>query len=227
MRLSFLGHSCFHLATEQGELLFDPYLSGNPLAAAKADQITADAILVSHGHSDHLGDAIPISKRLGVPIVAAFELAIYCEQKGANTHAMHIGGDYTFPFGWVKLTPAWHGSSVLEGERIIYTGQPCGFLIKSGGQTVYFAGDTGLFGDMELLGDLYDIDLALLPIGGNFVMGIEDAARAAKMLRPQVVVPMHYDTFDLIKQDPEELAQRLQALKIDCRILQPGEATTI
>ncbi|NLJ25196.1 MAG: metal-dependent hydrolase [Firmicutes bacterium] len=227
MRLTFLGHACFHLRTKQGGLLFDPYLTGNPLAAAKAEEVTADAILVSHGHSDHLGDAISISKRLDIPIIAPFELALYCEGQGAQTHAMHIGGDYAFPFGWVKLTPAWHGSSVLEDDTIIYTGQPCGFLVRTGEKTVYFAGDTGLFGDMELLGDLYDIDLALLPIGGNFVMGIEDAARAAKMLRAKVVVPMHYNTFELIRQDPAEFAERLQVLRIDCRILEPGEATEI
>ncbi len=227
VRLTFLGHACFHIKSEQGEFLFDPYLTGNPKAAKKAQDVTADAILVSHGHSDHLGDAISISKRLSIPIIAAFELAIYCQQQGARTHAMHIGGDYTFPFGWVKLTPAWHGSSVLEEEKIVYTGQPCGFLVRSGGKTVYFAGDTGLFGDMRLLGDMYDIDAAMLPIGGNFVMGIEDAARAAKMIRPRVVVPMHYDTFQLIEQEPKEFARLVQAEGIECRILQPGEATDI
>ena len=227
MKLTFLGHACFHLQTEQGEILFDPYLTGNPQASITAEQVTADALLVSHGHGDHLGDGIEISRRLDIPIVAAFELALYCEKQGANTHAMHIGGDYTFPFGWVKLTPAWHGSSVEENGEIIYTGQPAGFLVQSGGKTAYFAGDTGLFGDMKLLGDMYDIDVAMLPIGGNFVMGIEDAARAAKMLRAKTVIPMHYNTFPLIKQDPQEFAQRLQALRIDCPILASGESVEI
>ena len=179
-----------------------------------------------HGHSTTWGCDIYI-QTASQPIVAAFELAIYCEQQGAKTHAMHIGGDHSFPFGWVKLTPAWHGSSVIEGEEIIYAGQPCGFLVRSGGKVAYFAGDTGLFGDMELLGDMYEIDVAMLPIGGNFVMGIEDAARAAKMLRPRVVVPMHYNTFELIKQDPEEVVQRLQALRIDCHILHPVKLLNI
>ncbi len=227
MQLTFFGHACFHLETGQGEILFDPFLTGNPMAAKTAQEVTADALLISHGHGDHLGDGIGISKRLGIPIVATFELALYCEKQGAKTHAMHIGGDYTFPFGWVKLTPAWHGSSVEADGEIIYTGQPCGFLVQAGGKTAYFAGDTGLFGDMQLLGDMYDIDVAMLPIGGNFVMGIEDAVRAAKMLRAKTVIPMHYNTFDLIKQDPEEFARRLQALRIDCRVLNPGESVEI
>lgn len=227
MRLTFLGHACFHLATEQGEILFDPYLTGNPQASMTADEVTADALLISHGHGDHLGDGIEISKRLNIPIIAAFELALYCEKHGAKTHAMHIGGDHAFPFGWVKLTPAFHGSSVEENGQTIYSGQPAGFVVQAGGKTAYFAGDTGLFGDMKLLGDMYDIDVAMLPIGGNFVMGIEDAVRAAKMLRAKTVIPMHYNTFPLIKQEPEEFAQRLQALRINCQILASGESVKI
>ncbi|NLK09076.1 MAG: metal-dependent hydrolase [Firmicutes bacterium] len=227
MKVTFLGHACFHLQTKQGEILFDPYLTGNPQAAVGAEEVNADAILVSHGHGDHLGDAIEISKRLEIPIVAPFELALFCEAQKATTHPMHIGGDYSFPFGWVKLTPAFHGSSVEHKGEIIYTGQPAGFVVKAGDKTAYFAGDTGLFGDMQLLGDMYDIDVAMLPIGGNFVMGIDDAVRAAKMLRAQTVIPMHYNTFPLIKQDPQEFARRLEALRIKCAVLNSGESIEI
>lgn len=227
MKLQFLGHACFHLETDEGQVIFDPYLSGNPQAAMGPETVKADGILVSHGHSDHLGDAIAISRRLGAPIIAPFELATYCAQRGAKIHPMHIGGAHRFPFGWVKLTPAWHGSAVIEGKNIIPTGNPCGFLVQMSGQTAYFAGDTGLFGDMKLLGDAHEIDVAMLPIGDNFVMGIEDAVKAARLLQPRVVVPMHYNTFDLIRQDPRDFARRLESLQIECRILQPGETTEI
>lgn len=222
MRVSYHGHSCFELESGSGRVIIDPFLSGNPLSDIKPAQVQVDAILVSHGHGDHLGDAIDISKGTGAVIIAPNELAVYCASKGANTHPLHIGGSHLFPFGRVKLTQAWHGSAVDEGKNLITTGTPCGFLLEMDNFVTYHAGDTGLFGDMKLLGELYSIDLALLPIGDNFTMGIEDAVIATGMLMPKAVIPMHYNTFALIKQDPELFAGKVTKYSKPY-ILKPGE----
>ncbi|HZW81968.1 MAG TPA: metal-dependent hydrolase [Candidatus Deferrimicrobium sp.] len=226
MQVHFHGHACFTLSGKQGRLIIDPFLTGNPVADINAATVAVDGILVSHGHRDHLGDAVEISRANQATIIAPFELAYYCEQKGAPTHGMHIGGSHKFPFADVKLTQALHGSAVTEDNRIIYTGNPCGFLITLDGVLIYHAGDTGLFGDMELLGDLNQIDLALLPIGDNYVMGIQDAVIATKMLKAKSVIPMHYNTFDLIKQDAKEFAKGVEGF---CKpiILEPGNTIEI
>lgn len=222
VRVSYHGHSCFELESASGKVIIDPFLTGNPLADIKPEQVKVDAILVSHGHGDHLGDALAIAKANGGLIIAPNELAVYCQRKGAKSHPMHIGGSYRFPFGTVKLTQAWHGSAVTEGETLVMTGNPCGFMLTMDNFVVYHAGDTGLFGDMKLLGELYSIDLALLPIGDNYTMGIDDAVVAVSMLKPKTVVPMHYNTFPVIKQDPEVFAEKA-AKYSKPYILKPGE----
>lgn len=225
MKITFLGHACFLLEGSK-RIIIDPFLTGNPLATKTPDEVEADYILVSHGHGDHIGDAITISQKTNAPIIAPFELATFCERKGATVHPMHIGGAFNFENVKVKLTPAWHGSAFIDDEGINYTGTPCGFLVWMDGECVYHAGDTGLFGDMkEVIGNYHKIDVALLPIGDNFVMGPEDAVIASKWLKAGTVIPMHYNTWPIIEQKDIEF-QKLVESKTDskCTILKPDQS---
>ncbi|MFP3904380.1 MAG: metal-dependent hydrolase [Armatimonadota bacterium] len=223
MQLEALGHACFVLSHEGHSVIFDPWLAENPEASTAPEDVDVDAILVSHGHSDHLGDAIPIAKRLGAPIIGTYELCMYCQRHGASVEPMHIGGGRQFDFGHVKLTLALHGGGVIEDDHIEYTGPPCGFLVTMGDQTLYYAADTGLFGDMRLIGQHNDLDAAVLPIGDNFTMGPEDAFRAAEMLEVPVVVPMHFSAFEVIQQDVVAFAAGLDELGIRPLVLHPGD----
>jgi len=222
-KLKALGHACFVLSGKEHSVIFDPWLAENPEAVCGPEDVKVDAILVSHGHSDHLGDAIPISKRLGVPIVAPYELAMYCARFGCLTAPMHVGGGRQFGFGHVKLTPALHGSAVVEQDHIEYTGMPCGFVVTMDGRAVYYAADTGLFSDMKLIGELDDLRAAVLPIGDNFTMGPQDALKAAQMLQADFIVPMHYSAFDVIAQDVNRFADEARKLSLNCVILRPGD----
>ncbi len=231
VKATFLGHACVLVETEQHAVVIDPFLTGNPKAATKPEDLRVSAVIVTHGHGDHLGDAVDIARRNNCPIIGVFELATYCQQKGApQVHPLHIGGSYSFPFGRVKLVPAWHGSAFIEQDgTIVYTGNPAGVLLFMDGKTIYHAGDTGLFGDMQLIGQRHPIDLAFLPIGGNFTMDIDDAVEATKLLSPKVVVPMHYGTFPVIEADPQEFAAKVQQVcpSVTVRILAPGESLTL
>lgn len=221
VKVTWLGHACFTLDDGTHRIIIDPFLTGNPVAKTNPEEVRVDAVLVTHGHSDHLGDAVAIAKQCDAPIIAPFELAKYCEKQGAKIHPMHIGGSHGFAFGKVKLTIAHHGSAFV-GEEAEYTGNPCGFLVTMAGKTIYHAGDTGIFSDMKLIGELTPIDLALLPIGDNFTMGPEDARIAAGFLKTKQVIPMHYNTFELIAQDGDAF---VQSLPEGCRgtVLQVGE----
>ncbi|HLC18129.1 MAG TPA: metal-dependent hydrolase [Thermodesulfobacteriota bacterium] len=223
MKLIYQGHSCFILEEGGKSVIIDPFLKGNPFARIKPEDVKVDAVLVTHGHGDHLGDAIEISKKNKAPVIGTFELVNYCISKGATGHHMHIGGAHDFPFGRVKLTIAFHGSTTEEGP----VGNPCGFLVTMGGKTVYHAGDTALFSDMSLIGETCPVDCALLPIGDNFTMGVEDAVRAVGMLKPGIAVPMHYNTFDVIRKDPEDFRKGLKGSAAKVRILAPGESLEI
>jgi L-ascorbate metabolism protein UlaG (beta-lactamase superfamily) len=186
--------------------------------------VAADWILVSHGHSDHFSDCIPLARRTGAKVVSTFELVAFCREHGVDGHGMNIGGAHTFPFGSVKLTPAIHTGSVDGDESGAYTTDCCGFLVELDGVRLYHSGDTALTMDMRLLEGR--VDVALLPIGDNFTMGPEDAARAVEFIRPRVVIPIHYDTWELIAQDPE----RFRALVGDrarVEILRPGETYSL
>lgn len=221
--LTFLGHACFLIDDGKNKLLIDPFITGNPVAKVSAGDLSADFILLTHGHGDHLGDAIDIATRCGAMIISNFELATYCSQKGVEkTAGLHIGGGADFPFGSLKLTIAHHGSTL--GSELAYGGNPLGFIIRMAGHVIYHAGDTGLFLDMKLIGEMDAIDLALLPIGGYFTMDANDAVKAVEFLKPKKVVPMHYGTFDIIKADPHEFADKVKPLGVECIILGPGES---
>ncbi len=222
LKATFLGHSCVMATDGKYNIIIDPFLTGNPQATIKASDVKVDFILVTHGHGDHLGDAVDISKRNKATIIAPNELAAYISKSGAQVHNMHIGGARNFPFGRVKLTIAHHGSAA--GEDLFYTGVPCGFLVTMGGKTMYHSGDTGLFYDMKLIGEMNQIDLAFLPIGDNFTMGIDDAVKAVEFLRPKKVVPIHYKTWPVIDTEPEEFAAKLKNSPSKVIIIKPGES---
>jgi L-ascorbate metabolism protein UlaG (beta-lactamase superfamily) len=208
--------------------MIDPFLSDSPTADIKPEEVDVDFILLTHGHGDHVGDAIEIGKRTGALLIAPYELASYCGAQGLEVHPMHIGGGYDFPWGRVQLTIAHHGSALVEDNgNTIYLGNPCGFLLKVEEKIIYFAGDTGLFLDMKLIGDRNRIDLALLPIGDNFTMGIEDAITAAEYLKPKVAIPMHYGTWELIDTDPQAFADGAEKVGVKAVILEVGESYTL
>ena len=216
IEVRYLGHSCFLINTPKAKILIDPFLTGNPMAAVKAEDVECDFILVSHAHIDHYGDAVVIAKRTEATIIASYEVALHAGGQGAKVYPMGCGGGRDFPFGRVQLTIAHHTSSVDGPNGVVSVGAPVGFLIQAEGKTIYFAGDAALTMEMELLGRRHQIDLALLPIGDNFTMGPFDAAEAAKMLKAKLTVPMHYNTFELIQIDPQVFVK--EAGKHGCKV---------
>jgi L-ascorbate metabolism protein UlaG (beta-lactamase superfamily) len=222
IKLTWFSHACFLIDTGQYRLLTDPFLSDNPMAAGKAEEIQADYILVSHGHGDHVGDTISIAKRTHATVIANYEIQNWLAGQGVeNTHPQHIGGGFDYPWGRVKLTIAHHGSALPDGS---YGGNPCGFLLYIEDKKIYHACDTGLFYDMKLIGE-EGIDLAILPIGDNFTMGPDDALRAVKLIEPQRVVPIHYDTFDVIEQNPHAWAERVRnETSAGATVMNPGDS---
>jgi len=224
-KLTWFGHAALGLETGGYKILVDPFFSDNPAASATKDEVEADYILVSHGHSDHVGDTVAIAKRTGAMAISNFEIASWLGKQGVNSHPQHLGGGFQHPFGYLKLTLALHGSGLPDGS---YGGNPAGFLLTTNeGEKIYMACDTGLFGDMRLIGE-EGIDLAVIPIGDNFTMGPEDALRAVKLLEPKHVVPIHYNTWDLIAQDPNAWAQRVKSeTGAEVHVINPGESFTL
>lgn len=220
--LTWLGHAALFLQIGEIRLLVDPFLSGNPQAAIKSDSAQADYILVTHGHGDHVGDTVAIAKRTEATVISNAEIATWLGRQGVKTHGQHLGGGFTYPFGYLKMTYALHGSALPDGS---YGGNPGGFLLTPPDEhRVYIAGDTGLFGDMQLIG-ADGLDLAVLPIGDNYTMGPADALQAVKFLKPKVVLPIHYNTFALIQQDAAAwaaLVEKETASRV--KLLKPGES---
>jgi L-ascorbate metabolism protein UlaG (beta-lactamase superfamily) len=223
--LTWLGHAAFLIESSGKVVLVDPYLDDNPSASVRADQVTPDYILVSHGHGDHLGDTLAIARRTGALVVSNAEIIIWLKNQQVAGHALHIGGGHLFPFGHLKLTPALHGSMLPDGSD---GGHAAGFLLTTAdGKKIYLAADTGLFGDMRLIGE-EGIDLAALPIGDNYTMGPEDALRAVKFIAPRLVLPIHYNTFELIRQDAHAWAARVEReTGVPVHVLSPGQSLQI
>ena len=225
-KLTWYGHATLGLETDGHKLIIDPFFTGNPAAPIAPEAVEADFILVSHGHGDHVGDGVAIAKRTNAMIISNFEIAEWFEGQGvAKTHGQHIGGGFKHPFGYLKLTLALHGSALPDGSN---GGNPAGFLLTTNdGQKIYLAQDTGLFGDMKLIGE-EGLDLAVIPIGDNYTMGPDDALRAVKMLQPKVVIPIHYNTWDLLAQDANAWAERVQKeTKTKAVVLNPGESYSV
>jgi len=210
MRLKYFSHSAFQITTDSGlVILIDPFLDDNPTSPITSDKVKADFIVLTHAHGDHVGDSFKIAKRCDSLFVCVNELANYCISKGFRAHNMHIGGSHKFDFGTLKFTIAHHGSMTPDNT---YGGEPAGVILSIDGKTLYHTGDTGLFYDMKLIGEMTPIDYMLLPIGDNFTMGITDAVKAVELADPDVAIPMHYNTFPVIEADPLEFKQRIEKI---------------
>jgi L-ascorbate metabolism protein UlaG (beta-lactamase superfamily) len=223
LKLRYLGHSAFHLEAPGLSLLFDPFLTGNPICPVREADVNANYIVLSHYHGDHLGDTVAIARRCGATVITTFEIAEELERQGCAIHDMHLGGTYRFDFGSVRCVPALHGAGISGG-------QAAGFVVTTGGKSIYHAGDTALFSDMRLLTTQVKggIDVALLPIGDNYTMGPDDAALAAEWIKPRIVVPMHWGTYPVLVQDPAPfIARAARTGETKPVLLRPGETLTL
>lgn len=221
MKLRYFSHSSFQITTDDNKkIVIDPFLDDNPTSPVKSDEVDADYIILTHAHGDHLGDSFKIAERTKPLFICVNELADCCASKGYEAHNMHIGGAYNFDFGRVKFTIAHHGSKSPDGQ---YMGEPAGVIITIDNKNIYHAGDTALFYDMKLIGEMNYIDYMILPIGDNFTMGIEDAVKAVELTSPDVAIPMHYNTFPVIEVDPNEFKTKVEALGKKCTVMEFGE----
>ncbi|HEY0790135.1 MAG TPA: metal-dependent hydrolase [Chthoniobacterales bacterium] len=225
MKVTYLGHSAFWIEGGQTKILIDPFLSDNPKASAKPEAFDPEFIFLTHGHSDHVGDAPAIGKRAGATVVTTFELATYLGAQGLKTIPVNHGGWLKLPFGAVKFTVAFHSSSLIEeGGRPLYLGEAAGLVLELEGKYLYHAGDTALFSDMRLIGEDVPLELAMLPIGDHFTMGPKDAAKAVEFLQAKRAIPIHYGTFPPLIGDPKEFKRLASGSRTEILVLDPGQS---
>ena len=217
LKFNYYGHACFQIDDGKYKILFDPFLTGNPAATIKAEEVQADYIFVTHAHSDHCGDGYEILTRTGATAVGIPEVTDFGGEN-VKTIGMNLGGTLKLPFGFARMVPAFHSAGIAGGT-------PCGYVVSIGGKNIYFAGDTCLFSDMKLIGERDKIDWAILPIGDHFTMGIEDAAKAVEFLGAKNVIPVHYNTWDIIKQNPEDFKKLVKNANVF--IVKPGESLNL
>jgi L-ascorbate metabolism protein UlaG (beta-lactamase superfamily) len=237
MEIKFHGHSCFELSEGGTTVLVDPFLKpNNPAAVASAEEVEPTHVAISHGHADHMADALPVAKRTGAHCVAIVEIAKWLEDHGVeNVHDPNLGGTVEFDWGWVKLVPAWHTSTIAGSAETPFspttgtvTGTAAGLLISIGGVTVYHAGDTCLFSDMKLIAQRNEIDVAMLPVGGHYTMDRSDGVVAAEFVGAPTVIPMHYDTFPAIEIDSEAFKAEVESkTSSQVVLLKPGETHSV
>lgn len=226
MKITFHGQSTIEISSNGKSLIIDPFISGNPSAKTKVEDIKVDAVLLTHAHMDHILDAAPIAIANHAPVVSNPELAAYMSWKGAETIGMNIGGILDLGFVTAKMTHAFHSSGIIdqENKNILYGGMPSGYIIEAEGLTIHHAGDTGLFGDMKLIGERHNIDVAFVPIGDHYTMGPEDALQAAEWYNAKLIIPIHYNTFPPIEQDGEAFVQKLEERGLKGKVLQIGDS---
>ncbi len=223
MKITYYGHACFMIEGSK-KILIDPFITGNPLANVKPSDLKPDILLITHGHGDHLGDAVDIAKN-SKPIVACiYEISLFLGKHGVSCEPMNIGGSISVDGVKITMVPALHSSSV-EGS---FSSDACGFVVEIDNKTIYHAGDTALFRDMKTIGELFEIDVAMLPIGDRFTMDAKQAAIAVKWLKAKKVIPMHYATFPIIEKSPEKFVEEVKKVSdAEVLIVKPNESIEI